>query len=305
MCITRDPDAFLRQARGLPTGGRAVCDGVFLVAPERFRFCDDSAQDNAYMQKGQAFDQQRALEQHHALAQKLHELGVPTLVFPGDPDCPDGIFPNNVFATAPGRLIVGAMKHPARQREAARQDIRFCLRKMMGGEVVELAAPGRVAELTGVLIIDRARGLGFCGMTERVNDAGLEAMRDAFGLKLVFQFDLQPGEYHTNVVMSILASHAVVLQQDALRPPEAARAISECYGGRVIWISEAQKNAFAGNCIAVTERDVLMSETGWNSLNPEQKQQFADYGFAVHPLPADEIEKAGGSVRCMVAELFL
>ncbi len=37
---------------------------------------------------------------------------------------PDAVFPNNVFATAPGRLIVGRMRHPVRQREAERADIR-------------------------------------------------------------------------------------------------------------------------------------------------------------------------------------
>ncbi len=305
MSITRDPQFFLQRARTLPYVGKPACDGVFLVAPEQFRFCADSAQDNVYMRDEATFSQQRALEQHHALAQKLYALGVPVVTFPGDPDCPDGIFPNNAFATAPGRLILGAMKHPARQKETQRQDIRYWFEQGMGMEVHTIGGEGRVAELTGVMIIDRARKLGFCGMTERVNAAGLQAMVEAFGLELAFQFELARGEYHTNVVMSILASRAVVLQKDALIPAQAAEAIAEFYEQRVIWISAAQKNAFAGNCIAVTESDVLISRSGYDSLDEGQRRQFSEYGFSLHPLPADEIEKAGGSVRCMVAEIFL
>lgn len=304
MSITRDPQLFLQRARALPFVDKPVCDGVFLVAPEHFRFCEDSARDNVYMREDCVFSQQRALQQHHALAQKLHALGVPVVSFPGEPDCPDGIFPNNAFATAPGRLILGAMKHPARQKETQRQDIRYWFEQGMGMEVHAIAGEGRVAELTGVLIIDRARRLGFCGMTERVNKAGLQAMVAAFGLQLAFQFELARGEYHTNVVMSVLASRAVVLQKDALIPTQAAEAIADFYEQRVIWISREQKNAFAGNCIAVTESDVLISQSGYDSLDETQRRQFSEYGFSLHPLPADEIEKAGGSIRCMVAEWF-
>ena len=302
--IVTDPDQFLQQAAALPADARSVCDGVFLVAPEQFRFCEDSARDNRYMQ-AVAFDQQRALAEHQALAQKLRQLGVPTVMFPGDPACPDGIFPNNAFATANGRLVLGAMKHPARQRETYRRDIRFWFQQAMGMEVVALEGEGRVAELTGVLIIDRSRRLGFCGMSERVNEAGLAAMARALGLALVFRFDLADGEYHTNVVMSVLAGRAVVLQREAITTPGAADAIAAFYGQRVLWISETQKQAFAGNCLAVTERDVLMSETGYSSLSHTQIQRLQDWQFVLHPLPATEVEKAGGSVRCMVGELFL
>ena len=42
--------------------------------------------------------------------------------YAGDPAAPDGLFPNNVFATVPGGLVVGRMRHPVRQREALRDD---------------------------------------------------------------------------------------------------------------------------------------------------------------------------------------
>lgn len=302
--ITRDAEQFLSAAQQQTTTKKACCGAVFLVAPAEFKLCEASATDNHYMQVDQVFSQSKALAQHGLLAEKLQNIGVPTMIFPGEKHSPDGIFPNNAYATARGKLILGAMRHPARQVETERSDIRYVFERLMGLEVVSIAGEGRVAELTGVLIVDRARRIGFCGMTERVNDAGCQAMQAAFELDVMFQFDLQDSEYHTNVVMSVLASRACVLHAASLKNPAAAQAIAECYQERVIWLDDQQKNDFAGNCISVTEQDVLISEVGYNSLNTKQLQQFEDFGFKLHAIPASEIEKAGGSIRCMVAEIF-
>ena len=52
------------------------------------------------------------------------------------------------------------------------------------------AATDLVAELTGSLIIDRARGVGYCGLSERCDMAGARAMHQAFDLRLTFCFEL-------------------------------------------------------------------------------------------------------------------
>ena len=51
-----------------------------------------------------AFDPARALAQHRALQRAL-STELPTVCFPGDPDTPDAVFPNNVFATVPQEVI--------------------------------------------------------------------------------------------------------------------------------------------------------------------------------------------------------
>jgi N-dimethylarginine dimethylaminohydrolase len=40
------------------------------------------------------------------------------------------------------------------------------------------------------------------------------------------------------------------------------------------------------------------------SLRREQRSTLADWGFAVRSVNLSEIEKAGGSLRCCVAEIF-
>jgi len=225
-------------------------------------------------------------------------------VFPGDPATPDAVFPNNVFATAPGRAIVGAMRHGVRRREAERDDIRAFFRDLLGYELVDLSAQPLVAELTGALVIDRARGIGWCGLSERCDRAGAEAMHHAFGLKLTLCFDLAPGEYHTNVVFALLASRAAIVAPDGFADPATVEAIAHVYAPRVLRIDAAQKVAFAGNAITLDAGTVWMSEHALRSLDNAQRQALARWGFSLRGVALDEIEKAGGSLRCCVGEIY-
>ena len=277
---------------------------VFMVQPEGFRLAEDSATDNTYMDLSLAVDPERALAQHRALAQAIRMAGIPVVLFPGDAATPDAVFPNNVFATAPGRLVVGRMKHPVRQREAAREDIRRFFREQLGRTEHDLSAQAAVCELTGPLIIDRARGIGFCGMSERVEPEGARLMHAALDLRLSYCFALVPGEYHTNVVMSVLAGRTLVLHRASVARAEDADAIAGAFDGRVLWLSDEEKSAFVGNCIALSERDLFMTRTGERALRAESRAFLREQGFVLHTVELDEIEKAGGSLRCCVGEIY-
>ena len=301
--ITRDAAAFLRVARGLSAdAGPACAKAVFLVAPDGFALAEQSARDNAYMDLAVPVDPARALAQHRDLQRQLAQA-VPTIAFPGDPASPDGLFPNNVFATAPGRLILGHMRHPVRQREAERADIRGFFAAMGYAETDLRRQPG-IAELTGALIVDRARGLGYAGLSERCDEAGAAAMHAAFGLRATLMFDLAAGEYHTNVVMSVLASRALVICPAGFADPGVPAAIASFYAPHVLALDTAQKAAFAGNCIAVSPDRVFVSQAGDAALAGDPRAILARAGFVTVAVPLDEIEKAGGSLRCCVAEIY-
>jgi hypothetical protein len=304
--ITTSPAAFLAALAGLPpvSGAHATARAAFLVAPAAAGLAAESARDNRYMQMHASFDVQRALVQHAALAQAVRE-DVPTMVFPGDPCAPDAMFPNNVFATAPGRLIVGRMRHEVRQREAMRQDIRGFFRDLLGYAEIDLSQrEDCVAELTGSLVIDHARGIGYCGLSERCNMAGARAMHEAFGLRLMFCFELAEGEYHANVVLASLAGRAVMLAGDGFADSAALEAIARAHGDRAIRLAPRQKRAYAGNAITLSADRVWMSERASAVLDHTQRAALASWGFRIGSVPLDEIEKAGGSLRCCVAEIF-
>ena len=305
MIVTSPADflAALTQLSPIP-GVRSTARGAFLVAPAAHELAAESARDNRYMQMSADFDAQRALLQHAALAQALR-ADVPVVTFPGDPATPDAMFPNNVFATAPGHFIVGAMRHSVRQREASRDDIRGFFRDVLGYAEIDLSRGDHgVAELTGSLVIDHARGVGYCGLSERCDMQGAQAMHDAFGLRLMFCFELAQGEYHTNVVMTSLAGRAVILAADGFANSEVPRAIAHAFDNRALWLTHEQKRAYAGNAITLADDRVWMSARAAAALTDTQRASLASWGFRLGTVELSEIEKAGGSLRCCVGEIF-
>ena len=303
--IVTDPAEFLAaySQERYPMRAASTARAAFLVAPASATLAAESATDNRYMDLAQTIDATRASAQHAELARRL-ATDLPVISFPGSAECPDGMFPNNVFATAPGRFIVGRMRYAVRQREAERADIRGFFRDTLGYRLVDFSRETFVAELTGSLVIDRARGIGFCGLSERCDLAGARAMHEAFGLDLTFCFELAPGEYHTNVVMALLAGRMVLLAADGFRDPAVPQAIGRAYGDNVVWLSRQQKNAFPANAIALSPARAWMSTRAADVLDPAQRRAIERAGFALASVELDEIEKAGGSLRCCVAEIF-
>ncbi len=302
--ITRDLQAFLDVARGCaPDFGPATAKAAFLVAPDGFSRADESARDNRYMADAGGFDAARAAAQHRDLQAALSSV-LPTLCFAGNPDAPDGLFPNNVFATAPGRLVVGRMRHPVRRREALREDIRGFFRDVLGYAETDLSTQPHACELTGAVVIDRARGLGFCGLSERCDEAGAALMHQAFGLRATLLFDLAPGEYHTNVVLAVLAGRAAIVCPDGFADPAAVEAIAGLYAPHVVTLPPAGHAAFAGNAISASADTVWMSAGAAAALPAADRATLERAGFALRPVPLDAIEAAGGSLRCCVAEIY-
>jgi len=300
--IWDDAQAFAKQVRQVPARAPGVPRGVFLISPAQFQLAEQSARDNVYMQMAQPVDAALALAQHQALAQVLGKAGIVVHSFPGDPETPDAVFPNNVFATAAGRLIIGAMRHPVRQRETMRADIRAWFRTLLGYREIDLMQRDCIAELTGSLVIDRARNIGYCGLSERCNRAGAIAMAEAFGLHHLLIFDLAAGEYHTNVVMSALG-RGVLLCREGFADQAVADAIASGYAA-AIFIDANEKSQFVGNCIALGERGLWMSSCAASALRPATRASIQALGLDIHSLALDELEKAGGSLRCMIGEIY-
>ncbi len=291
------------EVNNFPADSPSVPKGVLMVKPDDFYVGKETALDNHYMDLTSAADPDRAVRQFLGLVRLIRKCGTEVLVFPGDRRTPDDVFPNNVFATVPGRLVIGNMRYPIRKLEAERTDIPAWFRER-GYRIIDLRTRNCVAELTGVLIMDRARRIGFCGISERVDRAGAAAMHEAFGLRLTYCFNLTPDEYHTNVVFSVLAARACVLYPDACAEPGAPAAIEAAFPGRTLLLDKSEKDHFVGNCISLNDRDLFMSQVAADALRPANRAKLESWGFRIHSTELDELEKAGGSLRCMVAKIF-
>jgi hypothetical protein len=302
--ITRDTHAFLAYARGCATDfGPATARAAFLVAPDGFTLAEQSAQDNRYMAEAGAFDATRASQQHREL-HRAFSAALPTVCFAGNPATPDALFPNNVFATAAGRYVIGRMRHEVRQREAARDDIRAFFAGVLDYAEIDLSTQPHPCELTGALVIDRARGLGFCGLSERCDEEGARLMHEAFGLRATLLFELAPGEYHTNVVLAVLAGRAAIVCPNGFADAAVVETIATLYAPHVVRCTPAEHAAFVGNAIALSPDRVWMSAHAGRALAPEHRERLRAAGFTVATVELDAIEAGGGSLRCCVGEIF-
>jgi len=302
--LTRNANAFLAFARTCaPDFGPATAKAAFLVTPDGFARAEQSAGDNRYMAETAAFDAGQALAEHRGLHRALSDV-LPIIAFAGDPATPDALFPNNVFATAPGKAIIGRMRHPVRQREAERGDIRGFFRDALGYGEIDLSQQPHPCELTGALVIDRARGLGFCGLSERCDEQGAALMHAAFGLRATLLFDLAPGEYHTNVVLAVLAGRAALFCPEGFVDVQVVDTIAALYAPHALRLSAHEHASFAGNAIALSDDVAWMSAAAEQALTPASRDALGGAGFSIRSVPLTAIEAGGGSLRCCVGEIF-
>ena len=131
--IVKTPEDFIQavQTNIYPIKQAGAMKAAFMVSPVGFTLDEQTASDNEYMQMDQETNADLAIVQQMHLARKISDCGIPVVTFPGSPETPDAVFPNNAFATAHGnKYIIGAMLHENRQKETMRQDIRMFFNDM-------------------------------------------------------------------------------------------------------------------------------------------------------------------------------
>jgi hypothetical protein len=178
----------------------------------------------------------------------------------------------------------------------------------------EYEAESRYLEGTGSMIIDHENKLIYACVSERTNISVLEKYAATNNFQaIVFVATDNNGYpvYHTNVVMSLGDKFCVLCEEAIDEEWEliAVRQLLESTGHDIIPITKNQMHKFAGNMLQVKntkeENILILSQTAFESLRKEQKQMLEAYSTLL-PVAVPTIEEVeGGSVRCMMAEIFL
>lgn len=294
-----------------------------MVRPAAFGYNEETAVNN-YFQGDLRADakglQQLALQEFDAMVARLREHSINVLVIEDTavPAKPDAIFPNNWLATSPdGKLSVFPMYAPSRRNEK-REDILQLLADKFEVSAVqdwsEYEAEGRFLEGTGSMVIDHDHKMIYAGVSERTSLAVLEKYAAANGFQaIVFLATDRNGMpvYHTNVVMTLGDTFCVLCEEAIEEEWEliAVRQLLESTGHLMIPITREQMHAFAGNMLQVQndrgEKFIVLSKTAHAALRKEQLRQLEAFGkLIIAEVPTIE-HVEGGSVRCMMAEVFL
>jgi len=230
------------------------------------------------------------------------------------------VFPNNwVSFHADGRVVLYPMEAQNRRTER-RMDIIEQIDADLGylvSEIVDLSGheqTGHFLEGTGSMVLDRANHVAYACLSSRTQ---LDPLGD-FAQRMDYEvvaFDAVDRDgfpiYHTNVLMNI-GEEVVVVCDEAIARDEQRTAVMQRLretGHEVISLSYDQLEAFAGNMLEMRSNDgariVAMSQQAYDSLGQDQIERLQQNGSVV-TAAIDTIESsAGGSVRCMLAEIHL
>jgi hypothetical protein len=295
---------------------------IMLVRPAKFRFNRQTATTNPHQQHlGGLTDEQvtaQAQQEFDHFAQTLQQAGIIVHVFNDTPEPakPDAIFPNNWISFHPDGTVILYPMHTANRMAERRRDIVEALEKEFAVQrIIDLYQPGGpILEGTGSIVFDHAARTAYASRSQRTEETLFKQLCERLRYRPVF-FEASEANgspvYHTNVVMCIGEGFAVICLEsikDMAQRTLVAESLAAA-GHVVIDISLAQMAGFAGNMLQVKNRRgenvLVMSQSAYNSLRPEQRQQLSAFAQLL-PIAIPTIEAVGGgSARCMMAEVFL
>jgi len=302
-----------------------AADSVLMVRPAHFGWNAETHASNRFQRDEPQLARcanEHAREEFDLLDQRLRAAGIDVCVAPDReaPVCPDAVFPNNwVSLHADGTVVLYPMLAPNRRLER-RLDVIATLAADHGrrvGRLLDLThheARGQFLEGTGSVVFDHARRIAYACLSPRTHRAPLEELCVELGYEPCAFAAADPAGvpiYHTNVMLAV-GSRCAVVAASAIDALDRERVLASLLaGGRhVEVIDAAQMAGFAGNVLelrAVSGGSVLaMSASAHASFGTAARERLGRHVDRIVAVPIPTIETlGGGSVRCMLAEVFL
>ncbi|MGB5982221.1 MAG: arginine deiminase-related protein [Nonlabens sp.] len=305
---------------------RQITDTVFMIRPVQFRLNEQTAVNNFYQDEDASIvnENEKAQEEFDAFAKALQVKGINVIIVDDDNkhDTPDSIFPNNWISTHENGDVVLYPMFAENRRYERRPEVLDTIEQhgFKIENIVDYTSAedqGVFLEGTGSLLLDRANEIAYCSLSDRAHEELLiEFCEDLEFTPVIFTaYQSVNGErkpiYHTNVMMALGERYAVVCLDAIDDKKERKNLLQHLKKSEkeVIAITERQVNSFAGNMMQVLndagERFLIMSNTAYKSLTKEQVSKLEKYNEIIHPDITTIETLGGGSVRCMMAEIFL
>jgi len=299
-----------------------------MVRPRAFGYNPETALTNTFQRPREHADGDAAAlagQEWAQLARALESEGI-TVCSAEDsalPVKPDAVFPNNWVSFHEDGTVVLYPLQSASRRFERRTEVIEAAASELGFKVSHLLdlswfeGEGKYLEGTGSLVLDNVARVAYACLSPRTHPEVLREWTQALGYEAVtFRAADRTGVplYHTNVLMCI-GARAVIVGAEAIAPDDRGRVLERLAGnGReVIEIGHDEIARFAGNMLELgtwdealgDSRVLVMSESARRALSADTFARLSGCTDAVLAVPVPTIEKlGGGSVRCMLAEVF-
>lgn len=299
---------------------------ILMIEPVLFGFNAETAVNNYFQSKkvDETADLQKlALDEFRKMVELLRAKGIDVLVVKDtkQPHTPDSIFPNNWISFHDGGQVVLYPMFAPNRRLERRRDIMGLIEEhgCILNNVDDFSfweEQNLFLEGTGSMVLDRENKIAYAALSERTDKTIFLQFCCTFGFEPIcftaFQSvdDKRLPIYHTNVMLSVCDNYVIICTDsidDLKERMEVLDSIKRT-GKTIVEISEVQMNCFAGNMLQVNnkygKRFLVMSQTAYGSLLKHQIEQLKSYNeLIIISIPTIE-QIGGGSVRCMMAEIF-
>ena len=299
-----------------------------MVQPRAFGYNPETALTNTFQRPREHADGDAAAlagQEWAQLARALESEGI-TVCSAEDsalPVKPDAVFPNNWVSFHEDGTVVLYPLQSASRRFERRTEVIEAAASELGFKVSHLLdlswfeGEGKYLEGTGSLVLDNVARVAYACLSPRTHPEVLREWTQALGYEAVtFRAADRTGVplYHTNVLMCI-GARAVIVGAAAIAADDRGRVLERLAGnGReIIEIGHDEIARFAGNMLELgtwdealgDSRVLVMSESARRALRADTFARLSGCTDAVLAVPVPTIEKlGGGSVRCMLAEVF-
>jgi hypothetical protein len=294
---------------------------IVMIRPAAFGYNEQTSLNNFFQdstQQDPELLQQLALQQFTDAVALLRSNAIDVLVLEDtlSPIKPDAVFPNNWFCCNNKTISLFPM-YAANRRIEKRPELIEAIKTKTGVTTIQdwssFEQAGHYLEGTGSMIIDHVFKIIYACKSERTNeDLFYEFCKKNKFTPILFSAVDDTGNdiYHTNVMMCLGENFAVICLdaiEDAIDKKIVVHELVTS-GHEIIAISQEQVKQFAGNMLFLINRNddpiLVMSTTALASLSQVQVSALEKHATIIAP-DVCHIEKAsGGSIRCMMAELF-
>ena len=304
---------------------KQITNTVLMVRPVRFRMNEQTVVNNYFQEemdlKNDEINRQ-AQQEFDVLVEKLRTVGVKVIVVDDiyEQNTPDSVFPNNwITFHQNGDIAIYPMFAENRRRER-REDILdkveeegFLIENVY--DYTDAEQENIFLEGTGAMVLDRVHRKAYCALSPRADEElFIEFCEDFEYTPVIFKaYQKVDGKqvpiYHTNVMMALGENFAVVCLDTITDKSERKNLLHHLKEDKkeIISITPEQMCQYAGNMLQVQGKNstyLVMSDTAYNALTPQQIQTIEKYTQILHS-NLETIETCGGgSARCMLAEVF-
>ena len=280
-----------------------------LVEPSNFNFNTETFDTNVFQNDVQ-FNKLKIFEEFDNFISTLDKNKISFNILKSPKNSPDSIYPNNWVVTfEDGTYDLFSMQSPNRRIERSNSNINFLnTNYSLKNDLTEYEAKNIFLEGTGSLVLDRVNKTAYMAESNRSNVSLASKWSQLRGYDLVHfksYIDKKP-TYHTNVLMFITNKFAGICFDSISDSKYLLSNIEKTH--KILYLSIEQVKNFSGNAIVVkninNEAKFLISSSGLKALDLIQKRFIEKY-YDIVDINIPTIEKiGGGSVRCMLLELF-